>query len=58
MSDLKLEIMKNLKFIFATIQEVQAKEVELKNLYGSDNVMKCLNRDVYFHVTFNIFNSL
>lgn len=45
------------KFIFMTIQEVQAKEIELKNLYGFDNVMKCLDIDTYFYVTFNIFNN-
>ena len=44
------------KFTFVTIQEVQAKQTELKNIYGSDKVMMCLDRDVYFHVTFNIFN--
>jgi hypothetical protein len=43
------------KFIFQTIEEVQAKQAELKSIYGNDNVMTCLNRDVYFHVTFNIF---
>lgn len=47
--------MKTQKFIFTTIQEVQSKETELKNIYGNDNVMKCLNYDVYYHVTFNIF---
>lgn len=48
--------MKTTKFIFTTIQEVQAKETELKTIYGSDNVMKCLNHDVYYYVTFNIFS--
>lgn len=47
--------MEKQKFIFATIQEVQAKQAELKEIHGSDNVMMCLDRDVYFHVTFNIF---
>ena len=47
--------MKTQKFIFTTIQEVQAKESELKSIYGNENIMKCLNHDVYFYVTFNIF---
>lgn len=48
--------MKTEKFIYMTIQEVQAKEAELKVIYGNDNVMKCLDKDVYYHVTFNIFS--
>jgi hypothetical protein len=47
--------MKTEKFIYMTIQEVQTKEAELKAIYGNDNVMKCLDKDVYYHVTFNIF---
>lgn len=46
----------NYKFIYSTIKEVQAKEIELKNIYGAENVGKCLDYDVYYYVSFNIFN--
>ena len=44
------------KFIYATIEEVQAKKAELEAIHGADNVTMNISREVYFYVGFNIFN--
>jgi len=50
--------MKTEKFTFNTIQEVQAKQADLKNIYGEENVITSIgsSEEYNYTVTFSVFN--
>ena len=43
-------------YTFNTIQELQAKQAELRIAHGADNVIMSIGKGIYFSAEFHIFS--